>query len=180
MTLDLSFSPTRAESVAWAGGLFDGEGCLTWSVGAYADRNPQFKWQMTINMNDEDSIRRFHDVVKVGYVRQFYPPEHRLGGRQSYWRWSVSRRNDIKIVVDLLFPWVNGRRQAKFSEFVAWYTEVGPSNWGQVQEPRGHCQHCDKSRRLRKDGAFLRHTYSTGIKMLCPGSGHKPERVSRG
>ena len=51
--------PTPAEEIAWAAGLFEGEGCMTVSGG---------RPFMRLNSTDEDTPRRFWEVVAAGKV----------------------------------------------------------------------------------------------------------------
>lgn len=101
--------------IAWAGGLFEGEGCFSsHKVGKYYG-NPS----ASLGMTDEDSVRRFHAVVGLGRVRY----ENRAKrGWKDYWVWSCSSIEDVEIVVGLLYPYLGKRRQGRAMEvlYLAW------------------------------------------------------------
>jgi hypothetical protein len=56
--------PTFREEVAWAAGLFEGEGCLTITSGQPV---------MRLNSTDEDAPQRFYEIVGAGKVYGPYP-----------------------------------------------------------------------------------------------------------
>ena len=68
-----------AEEIAWAGGLFEGEGCL----GRYGN-----VFVMRIHSTDEDVVRRFRDVVERGTVYGPYENSGKDGSiRKPFWAW---------------------------------------------------------------------------------------------
>jgi hypothetical protein len=56
--------------IAWAAGLFEGEGCLSFST-VRGERYPQAMLKTT----DRDVLARFHRIVVVGAI---YPVKPRL------------------------------------------------------------------------------------------------------
>ena len=95
------------EQVAWAAGLFEGEGCFTISA-----RYPRVK----LNSTDEDVLRRFHDTVGVGQVR--VDDSLRGRGYKRQWEWYVGNREGVKVVIDLLWPWLGQRRRARAAQLL--------------------------------------------------------------
>lgn len=69
---------TPGEEIAWAAGLFEGEGCMTRSGSQKV---------MRLVSTDEDTVRRFWEIVAVGKVYGPYeqgPCESRFGsGRRG-------------------------------------------------------------------------------------------------
>jgi hypothetical protein len=90
---------TRAESIAWAAGLFEGEGCITMSDGYVV---------LQLEMTDEDIMRRFDEIVGYGRV---YGPYSYSNRRKPYWMW-VARGDAAFGILELLAPWLGERRRA--------------------------------------------------------------------
>lgn len=88
--------------VLWAAGLFEGEGCLTIS-GGY----PRIK----LNMTDEDVVRRFHNVICVGQVREDRAQEKH--GYKRQWEWYTASRAGVAEVIRLLWPHMGLRRRER-------------------------------------------------------------------
>jgi hypothetical protein len=90
--------------VAWASGLFDGEG----SIGI------QNKGYLTLRLSvtDEFTIRRFRECVGVGTLRMNGP---RLGRIQS-WIWFIGARRNVEVVLRKFLPTlVTKRPQARLA-----------------------------------------------------------------
>ena len=98
------------EELAWASGLFEGEG----SMGYYPTSGSRGQLQMQMSMTDEDPIRRFAQAVGVGRVSGPYrnkPKDKQL------WRWAAWRHEEIQAAVAMLWGGLGRRRkeQAKKS-----------------------------------------------------------------
>jgi hypothetical protein len=60
-------------NLAWAAGLFDGEGSVTYKKYKEKKRNGTYNcWRiaMEVSMTDEPTIRVLHDILKVGTVNK--------------------------------------------------------------------------------------------------------------
>lgn len=112
---------TSAVDVAWAAGLFEGEGCATISTGG--QRQPRVSVQMT----DEDVVRRFHSIVACGNVRRYHYPPRRLA-----WQWSVQGGADVLHVLGMLYPHLGARRQERAVEVIERAAKIG--------EEDGYCK----------------------------------------
>lgn len=91
----------RAIDIAWSAGLFEGEGCATFSDGR---RQPR----ASINMTDEDVVRKFHHIVGRGNVRRYDPYQP---NRKAQWQWSVQSGADVLHVLGMLWPYLGERRR---------------------------------------------------------------------
>lgn len=80
--------PTPGEEIAWAAGLFEGEGCITVSNGRPV---------MRLNSTDADTPRRFCEIVGAGKV---------------YGPYGI----DAMLTVQLLSPWFGERRRRTASQ----------------------------------------------------------------
>lgn len=105
---------TTAENVAWAAGVFEGEGSV------YLRKFVRGKAQIThthggfrVQMTDKDVVDRLRDVVGVGNVVPCKPTG--LGKKPS-WAWQVQDRKGFSIVANLLRPHLGLRRTARLAE----------------------------------------------------------------
>jgi hypothetical protein len=94
--------------VAWAAGLFEGEGTVSVS-GAWKRARLQMK------MTDEDVIRRFCRIVG-GRVHGPMTYDQSDGSiRRPFWMWTTAQ-GEAGTVAGLLWPWLGVRRRARFVE----------------------------------------------------------------
>jgi hypothetical protein len=111
-------SSVRKEDIAWAAGLFEGEGCWNaWSPPsrrANGRRRPMP--QMKLGMTDADVVGRFAEIVDCGNLRR-----PRSCG-PAHWKpiieWSLYRRADIFRLIGLFWPYLGERRKAKAQEIL--------------------------------------------------------------
>jgi hypothetical protein len=100
------------EEVAWAAGLFEGEGSI------YIQRKKTTNgstWEyahLKLGMTDEDVVQRFRDIVGVGSVSpaRLRPP------RKPMYYWACNGRSNFRLVAEMLRPWLGERRLAKLAE----------------------------------------------------------------
>ena len=89
------------EEIAWAAGLFDGEGSIT-----HTDRD----LQLLLKNTDLELVTRFDRIVARGHV---YGPYRYIGrdgfNRKPFWSW-VAHGDAAHDVVDLLARWLSRRR----------------------------------------------------------------------
>jgi hypothetical protein len=100
------------ENLAWAGGLFEGEGCIsqkTWGTAV-----------MRLQMTDEDTVRRFARIVGVGQLSG--PHEHGVGRKQT-WIWSLCKSDYVIAIIAALWPFLGIRRQSKATEVMKTFGE---------------------------------------------------------
>lgn len=119
--------------IAWAAGLFEGEGCLTQGrIGR--DRRPYP--HMVVSMTDEDVVRRFHRVVGFGNVteKKPSPSEHKV-----QWRWDAAGWECLDRFAALLGPYLGQRRQRRLAELLLSYVPPPPHpNTLTTHCPAGH------------------------------------------
>lgn len=115
MTWKASSRPESSDTeIAWAAGIFEGEGCILLSIGKRTQR------LLVVQMTDEDVIRRFHAVL--GGIGSLFPiKQHRTWQPhwKPAWRWSCGAWSDILLVHELFSPWLGARRSAKFEDLLA-------------------------------------------------------------
>jgi hypothetical protein len=91
------------EKLAWAAGLFEGEGSFV------ANRLPVGP-SATLSMADEDIVRRFAQVIGGGSV--YCCPPRRPGWKPLF-KWAISGHHRVQAVVAMLWPWLSPRRRAQ-------------------------------------------------------------------
>jgi hypothetical protein len=105
------------EWVAWAAGVFEGEGSLT----VDRDGRPRFQMEMT----DHDVLLRLQSVlgghVNGPYVGRPYRGYNSAAPKPKY-RWTLGRYEDVRRVALLLYPFLGERRQLRFDD-----ADLGPS-----------------------------------------------------
>ena len=111
-----------AENVAWAAGIFEGEGTFT--------RNGRTgkKWAANacVRMTDEDVVRRFAAVMGFGSVTG---PLMDHGSPKPYWSWRVGSKEHFQATVAMFWPRLGVRRRARAKELlIANNARVG--RWG--------------------------------------------------
>lgn len=89
---------------AWLAGLFEGEGTIHLP-------KKRGQVQVSIEMNDQDVVKRAHEAAGVGTAR----PSR--GGRM--WTWKVSNGADSITVLKRLLPWLGERRAMRARDAIA-------------------------------------------------------------
>ena len=89
--------------LAWAAGLFDGEGSVTPMTSGSSI-------SARLCMTDSESVYRFHRIVQVGKIHSF--PRRQKHHRPAL-QWSASGANAIR-VMRALSPWLSSVKLADF------------------------------------------------------------------
>ena len=106
---------TFTDPFAWAIGVFEGEGCLT-----YDSKND--KWDMKVKMTDMDVLWSFYEAIGCvgnlnGLRKSPSTPDH----HKPCGQWKTADRKLIHQLVIRFYPYMHERRRAKCDEFFAWY-----------------------------------------------------------
>ena len=95
------------EEIAWAAGLFDGEGSIT---------HTRRDLQVLLKNTDFELVDRFERIVERGRVYGPYERQERDGFvRKPAWLW-VAHGDAGHDVIDLLAPWLSARRLGQARE----------------------------------------------------------------
>lgn len=119
------------EDLAWAAGLFEGEG--SFSVHNARLGNPVASLVIT----DEDIIRRFHDIVKIGSVVGPYTHKEHPEWKPK-WQWRASGFHVVQAVVSLFWRWLGKRRKTRAKEVLFIGRSKNPRNSAKISCPNGH------------------------------------------
>ena len=106
------------ENLAWAAGLFEGEGCFTaWKSYKRKDGKTRIYLRASMSSTDKDVLEKFVATVGIGKVYN-----HRDGTVMSHpavktqkpsWQWSVSGKQAVE-VGEMLLPWLGKRRSETY------------------------------------------------------------------
>ena len=90
---------TQNDLVAYAAGLFDGEGCVVYKQ--YKIKKGCWKWHINLEiaMTEIEPLHWFYSIVKVGTIN--YKKNYGLG-KKPQWRWRCSHRKALQVATLLL------------------------------------------------------------------------------
>jgi hypothetical protein len=121
LTTDRMSAPTRHQTedhsgetdweadLAWAAGLFEGEG----SFGMRSNGTVL----VSVASTDKDVIDRFRSVVGAGRLSSQAPGRNHRNKR--LWRLDISQVDDVLRITRLLYPWLGNRRRSRADEAAA-------------------------------------------------------------
>lgn len=102
------------ENLAWAAGLFEGEGSFS-----YQRRGQYMTIQVELGMTDEDRVRRFHAVVGIGNVTG--PHNNTKPHHKPIYRWKTGSFAGVQAIMAFMWPWLGPRRRNKAIELLTVY-----------------------------------------------------------
>ncbi len=126
--------------VAWAAGLFEGEGSAFIGSG---QRQPC----VALAMTDEDVVARFASIMGVGNVRSYHRPPNK-----RYWQWTAQSRNDVIAALEALLPHLGARRTRAALTVLARAAEM--------RSLTGERTHCNRGHAFSDPGNLYIHTKS--------------------
>ena len=100
--------------LAWAAGLFEGEGCLS-TKHSQSRLRTVYGCVAYLATTDQDVLLRFREIIGFGCIGSKKPqrPGYLV---QHYWR--VSNFEHFQALIALLFPWFGSRRRARALELL--------------------------------------------------------------
>lgn len=101
------------ESIIWAAGLFEGEGCFTITQNSSC-KTPRMRPSATVTSTDKDVVEAFH--LAVGGIGRVNPRKPGKVGEKPQWAWSVSGFEAVQAVTAMLYPWLKSRRRSRAEE----------------------------------------------------------------
>lgn len=109
------------EDMAWAAGLFEGEGSIVWT--SVPPRNNtkkrHYRCQLSLHSTDEDVVRRFHKVIGIGVVNGPYNYSTKKTKRKPSWYWAVGSHERVQAAIAMMWPWLCSRRRERAKEVLA-------------------------------------------------------------
>jgi hypothetical protein len=133
-------------AIAWAAGLFEGEGCFNLTVhkASKVRRRPYPRAQL--RMTDHDVVERFASVVEHGSITGPYKcknPKH-----LAFWNWCWGGRAAMDWMWANFGPFLHKRRRAKLMEILILdelipYRSEGFRRWARrIELPTKLCSRC--------------------------------------
>jgi hypothetical protein len=131
---------------AWAAGLFEGEGSILL-------RNRERRGaSLALQMTDFDIVRRFHDVVGVGYLGK---PYRNSLSTKGILRWNCGAVADVRLVLEQFVPHFGVRRAERAKVAFEWMSTIGTRGFKfsdeLVSEMRVRFEHGDSQKQISQD-----------------------------
>jgi hypothetical protein len=125
--------------IAWAAGLFEGEGSIT--ARSYETKKYGLTYQIAMELvsSDLDVIEKFLRIVNCGAVHPYNKgikgtlPHH----KQCYC-WGLTNRSEIRRILDSFMPYLGMRRMMKAKEVLGHMDEFDTRRRGQEWNPAWH------------------------------------------
>lgn len=99
------------EDLAWAAGLFEGEGCVSRYITTKRSREYKY-WHVRLGLTDPDVLRRFRDVIGFGRI---YRQKTQKGCKPAE-QWTCYVQNEVYAVLAALYQFMGERRRTKMWE----------------------------------------------------------------
>jgi hypothetical protein len=99
--------PTEAE-IAWVAGIFEGEGCIC-DCGVRSV-------SLTISSTDRDVLEEVQRIMGTGGIHSILRSEVDRQNRKPIFQWHIANRDDVRLVLESLLPWLRKRRYARALE----------------------------------------------------------------
>lgn len=105
-----------AEEIAWAAGLFEGEGCISFLT------RSEGRPILNLTSADKDVVSQFHAVVGCGTITSRPPARE---GWKPTWRWYCGAAAEVLAVLGAFWPYLGERRQQKATEALERAAKIG-------------------------------------------------------
>src|SRR5689334_25276809 len=95
------------ENLAWAAGLFEGEGSITITKSGAV---------LVVNMTDKDVLERFSAILGMGKL--YGPIKPRIAHHKEQWLWKVGAAHETQAVLAAFWCFLGSRRKARAEEAI--------------------------------------------------------------
>ena len=110
------------EELAWAGGFFSGEGCISYTS---TGKEPQRRVMLHVTNTHLPGLERFNAAVN-GLLRIYKAKPHK--GTKQVWRLCGTSFEACQAVITMLWPWLTPEKQERTREVLSAY-----HNWEGVR-----------------------------------------------
>jgi hypothetical protein len=151
---------TFREEVAWAAGLFEGEGCVAFGQSGRKGSGKSISAQIRLAMTDRDMVERFAQVVRVGALHR---PRRGRPNEKIIYGWAAYGFENVQQVIAMFWPWLGQRRRARARE-VLLATRQTQARGKRPLCPQGHAYegaNLVRERISRNGRAYLRRRCAT-------------------
>jgi hypothetical protein len=101
------------EELAYAGGLFEGEGSVSLANGRLGRNRPRAR--LSLEMTDLEPLERFIAAVGIGHVIGPYERKG-VGLRKPIYAVTYTKFEQVQAIVAMLWPWLGPRRRKRAAE----------------------------------------------------------------
>ena len=122
--------------IAWAAGLFEGEGCIVASRKNRDNSGRYVRLQMVLGSTDRDIVERYARIV--GASRPLTTRERPEHPNHRTMHYSYIYGKECLPVIEMFLPFLGERRRAKALEALALGSELGLANGAKTHCPQGH------------------------------------------
>ena len=100
-----------SSDIAWAAGLFEGEGCISWKQCP----GGQFSKRLLVTMTDKDVVAKFARIVGIPKLIPNKDNSTRKDGSPKLpaWVWRTGKESEIRRILIMLLPYFGERRAYK-------------------------------------------------------------------
>lgn len=137
--------------IAWAAGLFEGEGCLHLANSTRNRANAPRSPRAQLTMTDKDVVERFFAIVGVGKIVPASKTKLTKPHYKPQWMWRAQSRSDFETAFFLLRPWLCNRRRRKGDEILR---RLRATDFVQFT-----CVECGATGSVRRSGNTVRKKY---------------------
>jgi len=102
--------------IAWAAGLYEGEGWLT-------KRTDRTTWQLGIKSTDFDVLQKFHNIFNAGSIRLCQEPSLKAHWK-PIWQYLVCNKAGMHKILTAILPHLGSRRAYKALNFLDYFDKV--------------------------------------------------------
>jgi hypothetical protein len=157
---------SESEQLAWAGGLYDGEGSA--SLAPHRTHEGHFSPEITVTQSGfgvPQVLERFRSIIGRGHIDGPYSQE---GATLPIYRWKASAIVDVEQVMYMLAPWIGSVKRDQARRVSRVLVEQG-------RLPRGNAAWGN-----RKTHCIHGHEYATGrVRPFVPRAGGTQRRDSQ-
>lgn len=144
---------SRATDVAWAAGLFEGEGSINLTRPRSGPRQPQ----LALTTTDCDVSARFAAIVGCGRVTIYDPPNQKW---KRQYRWRVCGWDDCTRVIELFRRHLGKRRLGRVAEF--------ESERDRKRQGQGTPTHCKRGHPINGENTYIaKQSGNNGVHRVC-------------
>lgn len=156
----MALGSSPKSDIAWAAGLFEGEGCIT-----TANKNPR----LSLGSTDLDVLEKFLSVVGVGKISKGIRSPI---ATKDIWVWRTAQFEYVQAVLAAFWPWLCSRRRARAEQMIRLGASgsrglrfrsllyTGRCRAGHEMTPENTYTHPTGRVKCRKCGAAYRRAYN--------------------
>jgi hypothetical protein len=136
--------------IAWAAGLFEGEGSWIVTRGKSA--------QAYLGMRDRDAVERFMEIVGMGSIK-VQRRAHENHSDMYYWR--VTNVREVRRLIDMFYPYLCERRRTKADDI-----RTATEGFGAFGRSK-YATHCSRGHEFTPENTYVNPKAGTRRCRIC-------------